>query len=222
MNFMKGRKIRGLNKDVFAPFMKKEVAETAVSETAAGEVKETFINSKVKQFKEYLKMVANDYKTVAQETATSCKTNPVRATFYGITIGSFIGLYKTVPTYRDYVDKRKEYANEMYLCGNAYSRKTEYYLQNLDKLQNTDRLEYRSFVFFGCILANEFSAIDQSYEKHCQQLRNPSKYSIFEHANKVLKFLSRVIDFGFMNKWYFLDKHFVDYDIDEREWATKN
>lgn len=225
MNWLKGRKIRGFKNlktdDLFSPFMKKKPATPTsiepVIENVNAEVKDTYL----KQFKEYVKLVINDYKTVATETLVSCKERPIKASIYGVTIGSMVGLYHTVPTYRDFSEIRKQYANELSLVGSAYNRKTEYYLDSLNKLENIGKLEYKSYVFFSLICVKDFSKDTQNYEDQCAALNSPSKYNIFNQSNKFMRFLSRVVDIGAANRFYFLDKHFIDYDIDDREWQGK-
>lgn len=219
MNFLKGRKIRGINKDVFGQFFKKEAEVVAKTETntATEEIKPSYL----KQFGLYLKQVATDYKDVARDTVMNCKKYPVKASVYGVTIGSLVALYKTNPDIISYRDKRRLYMNDLILCCSVYNRKTEYYLNSLARLENSNQLEIKSLVFFSLIMAKDFSSETQVYEKRCAQLNNPSKFNIFNSVNVVLKFLSRIVDVGVCNKWYYLAKNFENYDIDEREWEEK-
>ena len=218
MNFLSKKAIKSLNRTAFASFMKN--ATTDVPSPAIA--KPSYMKTKLSDLKAYTKLVLGDYRDVARDTLVSCKNNPVKASAYFTTIGAFIALYKTNPTYIDYVEYRKSYANELALVGNAYNRKTEYYLNSVDKLENADLLEIRSFQFFSFILQKNFANSSQLYEKQCAQLNNPSKYNIFNMPHRLLQFLGRVVDVGVANRFYFLDKNFQDYDIDEREWENKN
>lgn len=219
MSFLKGRKVRGINKDVFGQFFKKE-AEVVVK-TETNTVTEEIKPSYMKQFGLYLKQVANDYKDVARDTAVNCKNYPVKASMYGVTIGSFVALYKTNPDMISYKEIRRLYMNDLILCCSVYNRKTEYYLNSLTRLENSNQLEIKSLVFFSLIMTKDYSSEAQIYEKRCAQLNNPSKFNIFNSVNVVLKFLSRIVDVGVCNRWYFLTKNFENYDIDEREWEEK-
>jgi len=221
MNWLKGRKIRGFKNlktdDLFSPFMKKKTSLEPIIENLNTEVKETYLT----QFKNYAKLVMNDYKTVAKETLVSCKERPIKASIYGVAIGSLVGLYRTMPTFNDYSEIRKQYANELVTVGSNYNRKTEYYLDNLNKLENLGKLEYKSWVFLSVICVKDFSKDTQNYEDQCLALNNPNKWNIFNQLNKFMRFLSRIVDVGIVNRFYFLDKHFIDYDIDHREWQGK-
>ena len=70
------------------------------------------------------------------------------------------------------------------------------------------------------ILVKRFNETESVYERQCDQLNNPNKYNVFNLVNQSLKFLSRIIDFGFCNEWYFLNKRLKDYDVNEKEWNT--
>ena len=222
MNFLKSRKIiiRGINIDIFASFMKKAGTAELNAEAAAAK-SPSYIQTKLSEFKNYVKLVLGDYRDVAKDTLVGCKKKPVKASIYGFTISSFVALYKTNPTYIDYTEHRKFYANELSTLGGAYNRKTEYYLTNIDKLENENLLEIKSFVFFSFILQRNFGKTIQTYEKQCAQLNNPSKYNVFSVPHKFIQFMGRIVDVGAVNRFYFLDKSFQDYDIDEQEWENK-
>ena len=133
---------------------------------------------------------------------------------------SLVAFYKNTPTMTDYETARQCYANEMIMCGKTYSKRSEYYLNELKKLENGGFLEYKNFVLFSLIVVRRFNEADSVYEKQCDQLNNPNKYNIFNLVNQFLKFSSRIIDFGFCNEWYFLNKRLKDYDLNEEEWRT--
>lgn len=216
MNVLRNRTSKGITKDIFVSFRKSSAETTGNINTQ----QPSLVQRKLTEFKEYLKMVANDYKEVGVGILKSCKDTPVRASLYGITIGSFVGLYKTNPTFIDYTELRKQYTNELTLVGNAYNRKTEFYLNSLDKLENANLLEIRSYVFFSLILQKNYGNRIKLYENQCEQLNNPSKYNIFNLPHRFFQFLSRVVDVGAANRFYFVTKYFEDYDIDDREWDT--
>ncbi len=224
MKSLANKGIKSFSKISFASFMKQAVpaaTEGPAAEASKSIVKPPYLSTKLTELKAYVKLVLGDYRDVAKDTLVSCKKNPIKTTAYSTIIGSLIALYKTNPTYIDYADHRKLYANELAMIGSAYNRKTEYYLTTLNKLEQADLLEIRSFQFFSLIIEKKFAGSSQIYEKQCAQLNNPSKYNIFNLANRVLQFMSQVVDIGAANRFYFLDKNFQDYDIDEREWEKK-
>lgn len=170
----------------------------------------------------YIKNVVRDYKDVGKESIKYMSNNPFKSLGYGLITTSLIAFYKNTPTLTDYENARKSYANEIIMCGSTYSKRSEYYLNELKKLENGGFLEYKNFVIISMILVKRFNEEDSVYEKQCDQLNNPNKYNIFNLVNQFLKFSSRIIDFGFCNSWYFLNKRLKDFDVNEEEWETNN
>ena len=168
----------------------------------------------------YIKQVYTDYVDVGKDTYKAIQDKPFKALGYGIFMSSMVIFYKTAPSKYDYDDTRKQYLNDLIMCGSTYSKRAEFYLNELNKLENSGLMEHKSFVFFSLIMAKKFSDFDDTYEKQCTQLHYPSRYNIFNLPNNILKFISRIVDIGFCGNWYFLNKYFVDYDIDENEWKT--
>ncbi|CAF0708948.1 unnamed protein product [Brachionus calyciflorus] len=229
--FLKG-KVKGIARNVSNPF-KRSINQapqfpTSVPKTGIEDVQNT-INMRNAENKEtlrrrafnYLKQIYTDYVEVGKETYKSTKEHPFKALGYGIFMTSMVIFYKTSPTKTDYEDKRKECLNELIMCGSTYNKRSEFYLNELNKMENSGLLDYKSCVFFSLIMARKFSEYDDTYEKQCTQLHSPSKYNIFNSVNNILKFISRIVDIGFCGNWYFLNKNFVEYDIDEDEWKPK-
>ena len=136
-------------------------------------------------------------------------------------MGTFVLFYKKNPDFQHYVESRRTCSNDMIMCASNYNKKTEFYLNSLNKLEYCNLLEYRSYLVFSLVLAKNFSDIDASFEKQCASLQNPSKYNIFNYLNIFVRFISRIVDVGFFDNWYFLNKHFIDYDVDENEWSQQ-
>lgn len=169
----------------------------------------------------YLKNIYLDYKEVAIDTVKAADARPFRALTYGLIGAGALVLYKTNPSQHDYESQLVELGNELIMCGKAHSARSEYYLSELNKLANMRLIEYQSFLFFSLIRLRYYSEGDCNYESRCQQLNNPNKLNVFNWFNKILQAISRTIDIGYCGHWYFLDKHFHDYDIDEKEWVDK-
>jgi hypothetical protein len=195
-----------------------KTAEAAANTAAkAAEAKPTML----KRFKKYLENIYLDYKDVAVHTVKQAGEYPFKALGYGIFMSAMLVFYKKNPDLRDYRDTRKDYCNDMLMCGSTHSRRSHFYLNELNRLENLDQLEYKSFVFFSLIMVKKFSGTESTYEKNCTQLNSPNKYNIFNLPNTTLRFVSRIIDIGFCDEWYFLNKNMKDYDVSELEWQEK-
>ena len=200
------------------PFKKKTEAVKAVAETVAENtaLKETLM----KRFAEYLKTIYRDYKDVGVSTVKATNENPFKALGYGLFMTTMVVWYKKNPTMNEYVDKRKELANDLLMCGSTYSKRSQFYLKELNRLESLNQLEFKSFVIFSLVLVKKFSEHDANYEKRCKQLHAPNKYNVFNMPNTALKFISRIVDIGFVNEWYYLNKNMENYDVDETEWMN--
>lgn len=203
-------------------FQSRGVAAEAAGEVAAAQApKESFFRRSIKQFKDYVKLVFNDYKDVGRHTIKSANEKPFKALGYGLFLTSMFVFYKKNPEMRDYVNARQELFNDLLMCGSTYSKRSYFYLNELNRLDNLNQLEYKSFVFFSVILIKKFSEQDANYEKRCEQLNKPNKYNIFNVLNTSLRFVSRIVDIGFCDEWRYLNKNTKDYDVDELEWTSK-
>ena len=213
------KNFKGIGKSiVFNPFGKKEALENVVKQAeTSSELKETYL----KRFKNYILLVLNDYKTVGKGALIHMKDHPIKSITYGTLLGSFIICYKKNPDYDNYIDTRRDYANEMIMCGTTYNKKTEYYLNSLNKLEYCNLLEYKSCLVFSLILARNFSSNESTYEKQCAPLQNPGKYNVFNYLNSSLRFMSRVVDIGFFDNLYFLNKNYREFDVNDDEWTGK-
>ena len=207
-------------KNVFSPFKKKEQLVDSVPHVELN-ANEEIKPSVLRRLGLYLKQVATDYVDVGKDTLKNIRKHPVKAACYGTVMGSFLVLYKKNPDYLNYIEARKQQTNEIIQCVSTYNRKTEYYLNSLTKMDNSKMLEYKSLVFFSLILERKCSVQDALYENQCLQLTDPSKYNIFNVADRLLRFISRIVDVGCLDNWYFLNQNFRDYDVDEREWQNK-
>lgn len=76
------------------------------------------------------------------------------------------------------------------------------HLRLLEKCYNTQSLRYTSFGIFSVMWVDNHSRESGLYDAHCDYLQV-----------SYLKFFKRIIDFGFMNKWWLLEQHFKDFDV---------
>jgi hypothetical protein len=171
-----------------------------------------------RRMNDYVRTIINDYKEVGKDTVRHMGENPFKSTAYGVGMLVTLLAYKRNPTHIDYIDERRRYTADLIMCGSTYNRCFEAYLNELNKLEYTNRLNYRSCVLFSLILADDIDEQSTTYEKNCAQLRNPNKYNVFNQLNRLLAFLSRVVDIGYFGKWRYLSKNSIDFDIDDNEW----
>jgi hypothetical protein len=167
--------------------------------------------------------VATDYYTVGKDLIVESNKKPFKALAYTLGLSGFLILYKTNPNTLNYRDTRMLYMSELIMCGSVKSERSEAYLDGLTRLDNMRRLQHKDCVFFSLIInADDTEHNLALYELKAEPFVNPGKYNVFNYLSKSLRFLSRIVDVGYLNRWHYLEKNFVDYDVDEREWTSNN
>ena len=208
----------GMRTRAMGAYLKNLVTRSKKSDTA-----EPAKPSAASRVKAYVKLVITDYRDVASDTIKSAERRPFTALAYGLGLSAALVFYKKNPTRADYDDTRRLYANEMIMCGpTSRSRASQYYLDELSKLESCDLLEYKSFLVFSLIAVNAFSHADSTYERQCGDLNHPSKYNVFNAFNLFLRYVARIVDIGFCDQWLFLDKRMRNMDVNELEWLNGN
>ena len=150
-----------------------------------------------------LKEIALDYKSGAEGTLEASKERPVRAVLYtGCTIFGIVA-FKTTPSEKKYIAALVESSNEMLLCGSERSRATDDYLQNILRIWAKDMLRYRHCGLFSIIYSSDHSKNTKSFKATC-------KYSNPRWGD----FKDRIIDIGFLSRWWRLSYAMTDYDVD--------
>lgn len=131
------------------------------------------------------------------------KANPVKSSIYG-SIGLFsLVSYKTNPTFNHFTDSIRTAQN---LVGLVYEDsqniKTVQFLRFLEQCRNEERLRLTSYALFSIIWKHDYSSNLSTADAKCEYLQ--PQYSTF---------FDRIIDVGFMGKWWNLEKQMKDYDV---------
>ena len=157
----------------------------------------------------YFKNIYNDYKAVAIDTKDDIKNYPIKATAYIFSICSGVGLVWTNPSYEEFSNRLKQHMNELMTVGqpirNPYC---DEYMQQLAKNKNAGLLKRFSLGFVSFMWVDNYADDVDLYEAQCKYL----KVSWLEWKH-------RIVDVGVLGKWWQLDQHMKDYDINPDEWT---
>uniref|UniRef100_A0A8D9BVY4 Uncharacterized protein C19orf52 n=1 Tax=Cacopsylla melanoneura TaxID=428564 RepID=A0A8D9BVY4_9HEMI len=184
------------------------VSKEIVSNTAA-EPKKTMIGNWI----QYWKNVYRDYKGVAVDCVSQMKTNPGKSSLKLAALG-FLGYCAWVNPEED------NYFNELLVNhlrlvmvpDSIRSKSSGEYIQNLENLHSLNLLRHQSFGVFSIIYNDEYSQALEVYKKQCDYL----------HPSYLTFIKERIVDVGFLDHWYFLNKAMTDYDINPDEWVQKD
>jgi hypothetical protein len=206
---------------VFKPKETSELLTKKSVDTVVGEATEPVKITIRQRIKRNIKVAYEDYKDVAIHTLKESKTHPFKTITYLSIIGGFYAAYKTNPSYHEYRSGLIDSSNDMILLGSGTrNKKCEFYLDNINKLDNLGLLEHRDYLFFSLIKHTNFNPECDLYEKSSKHLNKPSKWNILNYPNLFLQNLSTIVDIGFFNNWIILNKRLENCDINEDEWTS--
>ncbi|CAI5452685.1 unnamed protein product [Caenorhabditis angaria] len=160
------------------------------------------------KFKEYIKNMANDYKTVAMDTVTGCKERPLKAAVVFSGLG-FIGYaYKTNPSEISLKQHLCELRQRMVLVPQSeHNPTTASTLTNRNFLIAQNRLHHYNLWFFSLLLSTKQNDNLRVYSSQDPNLKDWPW----------TEFYNSIVDVGYLGRWHNLDSAFVDYDINTDE-----
>ncbi|GFN80167.1 mitochondrial import inner membrane translocase subunit tim29 [Plakobranchus ocellatus] len=165
----------------------------------------------LKRFGEYLLMVANDYKVVAQETFQDVTSGSIKAASYLSGLVALGVLHRANPTKRDLETVLMESAHDLSLVGESIrSEKADEFVDKLCSAQRDGRLHYTSLGILSLVWISEQRDGLDLYTAKCKHTNLPW-YQWHE----------KVVDVGILGKFMVLDKNMKDYDVNQNEWDGK-
>uniref|UniRef100_A0AC34G140 Uncharacterized protein n=1 Tax=Panagrolaimus sp. ES5 TaxID=591445 RepID=A0AC34G140_9BILA len=198
---------------------------------------------------EYAKHVANDYKTVLIETVQDIPKNPIRSIIFSSTLGGIITAVCTNPTENEMWNRIAEWRIEMGLVPNSiHNTVADVALIERTELKNTNRYDYWNCLLFSIVTRRTYDSkvcyvalIERTELKNTNRYdywncllfsvvtrrTYDSKVQVYAAQDSNLKdwpwdrFLNNVVDIGAFNRFWLLEKQFVDYDIKKEEFPEE-
>lgn len=167
-------------------------------------VKGTVIEKWIK----YWEGLINDYVEVFRDTVQESKNKPFK-TGAIVATGSFLtfAMYNN-PTEQEFRDSLLQYQNLFGLVGKPVRNPSaDVYLKNLENSYNFGLIRRLSLGVCCLMWIDNYDEALGIYKAQCEYLKP-----------KYLTFYERIIDFGFLNKFWVLEKSMEDYDVNPNEW----
>lgn len=140
-------------------------------------------------------MALDAYKTI--------KSNPTKSSVYGSLAVFVYGCAKNNPNFNDFTDQLKHSAQKVSLVPvDAQSPTTVEYLKMLERSQNDETLRITSLGLFSIMWIDDYAEGLATYDATCEYLKPELK-----------SFHERIIDVGWWNNWWNLQKMLKDYDV---------
>ncbi|CAL7941807.1 unnamed protein product [Xylocopa violacea] len=182
----------------------------AISQTKSAEVSEKVKSSVIERWTVYWKNIYADYKEVALNTAKDCKEHPVRTSIYATFLASCVYLSKHNPNECTYKDQLMEDTMKIMQVGTAIRNPvSEQYVKWLSQCYNEGIVRHMNLGIISLIWLDD-------YDKMCSLYKAVCPYLQVQYAT----FYQRVVDVGFLDKWWVLESKMKDYDTNEAEFSN--
>lgn len=167
------------------------------------EVPERFKKTVVEKWMLYWKGLLTDYRDVFLDVGKQIREKPIRASIYGAIGSSAVYSFKHNPSEADFIQQLRSHNAKLVLvdpaCQNPISSQ---YLTFLERCYNEGIVRRLSVGIFSLIWLDNFDRALGLYKATCS-FTKPD----------LLTWHHRIIDVGFMDKWWKIDKQMIDYDI---------
>ena len=151
-----------------------------------------------------LRNAAEDYATVARETAAGLRDSPPRLLTLVVGIGGFTAMWWRNPDMDYYLEEMHAYSNELSQCSELTTNpNAKKYIEHLVLANCQERLLYVSLGVLSLVVErrNEDCA---NYNVTCRHLQ-PRWWT----------FHTSIVDVGVWGRWRVMEKHMVDFDVNE-------
>ncbi|XP_070704199.1 mitochondrial import inner membrane translocase subunit Tim29 [Pempheris klunzingeri] len=182
-------------------------AETAAAAAAApvkGSRWERLKNSKAGV---WCRGLASDYKEACREIFVGAWEFPVKASVYVTLLGGGLACFYTKPDQSAFEAAVLERTNQLGLLSPWIRNATsDGHLQSLVKLRNEGRLRHVSLGLLSLVYRADYDPDATLFEAQCSNLSVPWR-----------EVPQRILDVGFIGRWWILDSKMKDYDVNEDE-----
>jgi len=170
---------------------------------------ERFKGGIIEKWKNYCLDLARDYKVTLQEI-TALKNKPVKAAFIVTTLASTGYCVKTNPTELDYKIVYMNSGLDLLEVSDTIRSSGSENLYNYISKAYSANLIRRLSLGIGCIIwVDDYSPELGLYAAQCDYMK-PSWMDM----------RYRILDIGFIGRWWLSHRKMLDYDVNENEWTS--
>lgn len=171
---------------------------------------ERFKGTIVEKWAKFWKDILIDYREVVTENYSSARKNPKRTLAIFTTLGFVTYCFKTNPDESSFREQLINYGNELGLVGEPTRNPiTDKHFVFLESCYNAGLVRRLSFGAFSVMWIDNYNKACGLYKTNCSYLKP-----------RYVTFYERIVDVGFLNKWWWLSNVMTDYDVNPNEWST--
>ncbi|KAJ4433874.1 hypothetical protein ANN_16187 [Periplaneta americana] len=166
----------------------------------------------IEKWANYWKNLCIDYKEVVVETAQNAREKPVKAVLILSGFGFMGYCAHSNPDARSFRDKLLYCTNQMIMVGEQIRNPSSVsHLIFLENCYNKGVIRRLSLGVVSFMWISDYDEASGLYQAHCDYL-----------GPKYLTFHQRIVDVGFLWRWWLLQKAMTDYDINPLEFENSD
>ncbi|XP_010749346.3 mitochondrial import inner membrane translocase subunit Tim29 [Larimichthys crocea] len=155
----------------------------------------------------WCRSLLSDYKEACREVFVGAWERPVKASVYMTLVGGAWACFYTKPDQSSFEATLLERSGQLGLLSPWIRNGTsDGHVQNLVKLRNEGRLHHVSLGFLSLVYRTEYDPDATLYEAQCSNV-----------SPRWREFPQRILDVGFVGRWWILDSKMKDYDVNDEE-----
>ncbi|XP_051898100.1 mitochondrial import inner membrane translocase subunit Tim29 [Pristis pectinata] len=157
----------------------------------------------------WTRSLLSDYQEACKELVVGARDNPGKAAFYCLLLAGAGACAYNSPSDKSFQVALLESSNQLLVLSPwIRSGRADQHIQKLVTIQTQGRLRHQSLLFFSLVYAAPYDPDTSIYDAQCEYLR--PRWS---------RFPDRVLDVGFLGKWWVLSSKMRDWDVNDDEFA---
>lgn len=155
----------------------------------------------------WCRSLVSDYKEACREVVVGAWERPIKASVYMALLGGTWACFHTKPDQTSFEAALLERTGQLGLLSPWIRNATsDTHVQSLVKLQSEGRLRHISLGILTLVYCADYDPNVTLYEAQCSNLSVPWR-----------ELPQRMLDVGFVGRWWILDSKMKDYDVNEEE-----
>lgn len=184
-----------------------KISYTQYMSTFSDKVKDTVVN----KWGRYWQDLTKDYLDVFKDTYEHGRDYPKKTAVICSLLGFSWFCFQTNPDENNYRENVINYSNDVLLVAKPVRNpKTDQFLTSIETCHNLGLLHRLNFGLFSVLWVANYSRDLGLYQTSCSYLKP-----------RYVTFSSRIVDIGFLGKWWRLNTIMQDYDINPDEWNVE-
>ncbi|KOC62879.1 Uncharacterized protein C19orf52 [Habropoda laboriosa] len=166
--------------------------------------------SVLERWRIYWKNLCTDYKEALCDSAKHCKKHPIRTSIYVSVLASCVYLHRYNPDESSFKELLLQNTMKIMQVGEAIRNPiSEYHVKWLGQCYNEGIVRCMNLGIISLIWLDNYDETCSLYKAVCPYLK-------IQYAT----FYERVVDFGFLGKWWIIENKMKDYDVNGTEFAN--